>query len=317
MEDDDVEHLLPHEDFLFAVENQLLEVAEFMKSSQMTGASGDYDCETVAVFAEVLLEQCILLCEDDDATMGTSMQRAVLMVEAALMHHTAEQSGDDDESMSSVAVLQSFKDRQAEVLGVFSYKCAVCFDTHAKGLVTKLTCEHTYCDPCVANMCMAALSDEQLLPIRCCNQEMPSKVLRRALNADQMRKLEAALAEHKCNNRLYCPNPVCSEFIGERGVHDKAERSCDSCTASYCASCGEDWHDGVCLAEMADEEELRNVAASEGWQQCSQCRRIVEKSDGCDHMTCTCGFEFCYTCGGDFGHINACSPGLWRFWDDE
>jgi hypothetical protein len=33
-------------------------------------------------------------------------------------------------------------------------------------------------------------------------------------------------------------------------------------------------------------------------KQCPSCKFWVEKSEGCDHMTCRCSFEFCYICGG-------------------
>jgi hypothetical protein len=276
--------------------------------------------------------------------MAASVQRAVLLDQSALMHEAeqtereqhdralavqlsaagggpessrrnreliipptapAATSSDDD----GLTIARSFL---LELGGEFTDECVACFDTHLhKGLVATLTCEHTYCYPCVAALCMTALSDEQLLPVRCCNQEMPSKVFQRALNEDQLREFETALVEHNCANRMYCPNPVCSIFIGERGVHVKASRTCDSCTVLYCASCGDAWHDGVCRKDRADEEELRTLAASEGWQQCSRCKQIVELVRGCNHMTCKCGFEFCYTCGAGWKPTRQCTCELW------
>ncbi|WDK11211.1 IBR domain-containing protein [Colletotrichum graminicola] len=31
---------------------------------------------------------------------------------------------------------------------------------------------------------------------------------------------------------------------------------------------------------------------------CPRCRRIIELAAGCHHMTCPCGYEFCFQCGG-------------------
>jgi len=35
-------------------------------------------------------------------------------------------------------------------------------------------------------------------------------------------------------------------------------------------------------------------------KQCPGCKKWVEKNDGCDHITCLCGYEFCYRCGGKY-----------------
>lgn len=42
---------------------------------------------------------------------------------------------------------------------------------------------------------------------------------------------------------------------------------------------------------------LFDVAKRSRWQRCSQCRQMIELGQGCRHMTCKCGHEFCYTCG--------------------
>ena len=33
---------------------------------------------------------------------------------------------------------------------------------------------------------------------------------------------------------------------------------------------------------------------------------MVERSEGCNHMTCECKTEFCYDCGSEFGSDNSC-----------
>ena len=33
------------------------------------------------------------------------------------------------------------------------------------------------------------------------------------------------------------------------------------------------------------------------FRQCKRCKFIVERSSGCNHMTCKCGYQFCYICG--------------------
>ena len=42
---------------------------------------------------------------------------------------------------------------------------------------------------------------------------------------------------------------------------------------------------------------LLDEARRRRWQRCSQCRRMIDLGQGCRHMTCMCGHEFCYTCG--------------------
>jgi hypothetical protein len=47
---------------------------------------------------------------------------------------------------------------------------------------------------------------------------------------------------------------------------------------------------------MADEKFEEFITGS-NFKQCPKCKRWIEKNQGCDHMTCKCGCEFCYRCG--------------------
>lgn len=41
---------------------------------------------------------------------------------------------------------------------------------------------------------------------------------------------------------------------------------------------------------------------------CPGCKRLIERTEACNHMTCKCGCEFCWTCGGPFvGNLPAYS----------
>ena len=50
-----------------------------------------------------------------------------------------------------------------------------------------------------------------------------------------------------------------------------------------------------------DEEKLDelffNFARGNKFKQCPYCKNWVEKNEGCDHIACRCGNDFCYLCG--------------------
>jgi hypothetical protein len=46
--------------------------------------------------------------------------------------------------------------------------------------------------------------------------------------------------------------------------------------------------------------QLLNVAQDEQWSRCS-CGRVIERTTGCNQITCECGKEFCYVCNPQIG----------------
>ncbi|CDM34524.1 Zinc finger, C6HC-type [Penicillium roqueforti FM164] len=42
---------------------------------------------------------------------------------------------------------------------------------------------------------------------------------------------------------------------------------------------------------------LERLANRKKWKRCSNCSRMIEHIDGCMHISCLCGWEFCYVCG--------------------
>jgi len=81
--------------------------------------------------------------------------------------------------------------------------------------------------------------------------------------------------------------------------------NCPECTKHYCIRCKVIYHENqTCEEYQIGADPDKNEAAFEElvkgkeFKQCPHCTAWVEKSEGCMHMTCRCGKEFCYRCGG-------------------
>ena len=60
------------------------------------------------------------------------------------------------------------------------------------------------------------------------------------------------------------------------------------------------------ILDLEYEQTITNL----GLRICPKCRRGVEKTHGCVHITCLCRHEFCYNCGSDWIPKRQCSCSL-------
>lgn len=76
-----------------------------------------------------------------------------------------------------------------------------------------------------------------------------------------------------------------------------------------CASCCSPWHEGQTCREYSRDlfrADFRSIEIEENGQsslkvqECPNCYQALYKSEGCDHITCTCGHEFCYFCHAEY-----------------
>jgi hypothetical protein len=54
--------------------------------------------------------------------------------------------------------------------------------------------------------------------------------------------------------------------------------------------------------QLTDYELMFQRLLGKQFQKCCKCQEGIEKTQGCDHMTCKCGQQFCYVCGGDWNN---------------
>nr|GEY48928.1 zinc finger, C6HC-type [Tanacetum cinerariifolium] len=86
----------------------------------------------------------------------------------------------------------------------------------------------------------------------------------------------------------------------------------------FCSSlsCKVTWHSGMDCSEFQSLKEnerdpndimLMDLAKNKKWRRCSSCKYNVERTDGCLHITCRCGYHFCYGCGEKHTSSHACA----------
>jgi hypothetical protein len=96
-------------------------------------------------------------------------------------------------------------------------------------------------------------------------------------------------------DRLYCPRPTCSVFLGSTADHlDNVV--CPRCATEVCVTCKQTVHPGEACGESLAVQQVKALAREQHWQTCPGCAQIIDLQQGCYHMTCRCRMEFCYVC---------------------
>lgn len=96
-------------------------------------------------------------------------------------------------------------------------------------------------------------------------------------------------------NFTMCLGPGCDSGQIHGGGYENPIMTCTSCGFRSCTVHHLPWHTGMTCAEFdaqpSDAERAEQEAASqkllfETAQLCSGCKRHIQKTSGCDHMTC-------------------------------
>jgi hypothetical protein len=144
----------------------------------------------------------------------------------------------------------------------------------------------------------SATSDESLFPPRCCSRPIGYNLFNALIPLDVWKLFERASQEFSviAKDRLYCPSPTCSKFLGSVKVLPRTT-ACPTCHASVCTHCKKRAHPFQIFCKQEDETgALQGLLERNKWQRCPNCRAVVELNQGCYHITCRCRSQFCYLC---------------------
>ncbi|KAJ7980959.1 RBR-type E3 ubiquitin transferase [Quillaja saponaria] len=215
--------------------------------------------------------------------------------------------------------------------------CVICLeDTDVSQMFSVDGCQHRYCFSCMKQHVEVKLLHGMIpkCPHEGCNSELHVEGCRKFLTNKSIETMEQRLKEASIpiSERIYCPYPRCSALMSKSEILEYAKnilghmeqsgaKKCLKCHGLFCFNCKVPWHSGISCSVYrslnpnppAEDVKLKSLATRSLWRQCVKCNHMIELAEGCFHMTCRCGNEFCYNCGAEWKDKKAtCSCPLWE-----
>ncbi|KAI0176101.1 hypothetical protein GGR52DRAFT_571071 [Hypoxylon sp. FL1284] len=195
------------------------------------------------------------------------------------------------------AGLQSPRDKSRKTV-----ECVVCLDDLSPKETAKLKCGHRMCKQCLRRSFKLSVKDMSQMPPRCCTSDcIPLKHVEDLFDVNFKKQWNRKFHEFSTRNRIYCPGKRCGRWIRpdqiQRHRNGRKVGRCGACDTRVCCECNSRWHGSSPCPVDEETNQILQQAKEEGWQRCYNCRNMVELKEGCNHMTCRCGAEFCMICG--------------------
>jgi len=262
------------------------------------------------------LKQSISITElDDSMKENTHLPDEILSKMNTKKHlntdYRAEHSSSEEEDKDDVFSRKynkevSMRDKQAKE----KLQCSICLN-YSKDKY-RLFCGHSYCKVCIREYCFSKNEMQQKCMTPGCDAPLQSVDLRNLFNNEELKRLftnaKQKFLTDKKDQFVECKTSDCQCILennmyrakGSKEEREKRRRYvvfCDGCGADFCFNCKKTHYDRDC-----DNEEVAMSLKESGtpFKFCPQCKAIVTKSEGCDHMTCICGCHFCFVCGKEF-----------------
>lgn len=196
-----------------------------------------------------------------------------------------------------------------------AHLCPVCLES--KLTVPLSCCALTVCEDCLkryvgtqVQMAKPSVS----CPSPNCTGFLEEGLLLSLMTPEQVARYRYFLELSQLDS-LTKPCPQCSQFTSlkthppNRSEH-KYKIQCNSCQFVWCFKCHAPWHNGLKCREYRKGDKLLRTWASviehgqRNAQKCPQCKIHIQRTEGCDHMTCAqCNTNFCYRCGERYRHL--------------
>jgi len=232
-----------------------------------------------------------------DAANAAAEEIAKYEATQRALEESAKQSALDKVKAAQAAAKANSHSNQLE--------CTACGDKDSASAMAVLPCGHAYCSICVADAFKHALAAGKVFI--CCNKTpAPIEVATQFLPFDFVTQYRVKMEERATLNPIYCAKPGCAAFIPPSNLKGPMA-TCGKCGFVSCSLCKNPEHKGVCPPDQLGLK-LMNLAGNKNWIQCTRCKAVVERDEGCLHMTCTCGHEFCYSCGGKWDQCGGKCP---------
>jgi hypothetical protein len=195
-----------------------------------------------------------------------------------------------------------------------SDRCPICYSPIYQAWSHPDCTEHRTCRSCIVEYLTLKIEESQVLEIKCpgtnCRHVFTDQHIQAAVpqlySKYQRFKQKALLLKDPAVR--WCSVADCEGLM--RGSDANPRLTCPICRHQMCFKCGSDWHPKKSCEQVIDSTYEEWVKGREV-QLCPQCKRRIEKVEGCNHMTCSvCQFQWCWLCRGAYAenHFNPLNP---------
>jgi hypothetical protein len=284
-------------------EDELLRVNETVPSNTQNNITDAEPAPTAGNDSGIGRQIAIVVAAEDDESRvdnigvnelrETSLDAAARDVAATINAPTATLDGNDDQDTDVDQAQAQAQEAETESAN----PCKICFTNLEPEELIFLNCGCLYCAQCLNAHFRSGLANKASYPPRCCDQfPIDIEAVQGFLDDENMIRYTTVQEEFAADRPLYCANKECGiDFIGDAARIDlqSDERMviCYGCALETCARCRElrEAHaDNEGVLECPDSlalAEVKDIAEEQKWCRCPGCGFLVEKIDGCDHMT--------------------------------
>ena len=225
------------------------------------------------------------------------------------------------------------------------FDCEICFTSVPGSKCRRVEpCSHTHCRECLSMYVTTKIASGEVIKIGCpsnsCEESLSLSLIQDLVSPGVFERFDRILLQKtidKMSDVVYCPRPSCRcVTLIEEDEENMA--LCPRCCFSFCVLCKRSWH-GVepCKLLPTDLRALREAWDTLGsdarkemelqygkaklakafqeydsvqWlgsnsRKCPNCQAKIEKSLGCNKMTCThCNSHFCWLCCTPLLNVN-------------
>ena len=162
--------------------------------------------------------------------------------------------------------------------------CDICREDRHSLEVLQTPCSHEWCGPCIMRHFEASLSNESSFPPRCCEEAIPVQPAMDFVRESYIRRFGAKNIELSTENRTYCARPGCSAFVPPACISVDIG-TCQLCGHRTCTQCKGSSHGVEECPEDPNHQTLLTLISDNGWRRCYQCKMVIQRDAGCNHMT--------------------------------
>ena len=216
--------------------------------------------------------------------------------------------------------------------------CPVCYTEIEKDNSLSLKCNHQICNECYIEYIKNKLISDPTnilktsCPLNGCNLYITRTIYKKCITELKFKKIfaKSLIRNFLITNKEIktCPNPKCNLSIRVQNAIPK-EIKCE-CGEIFCFSCLEESHipcdcmiveewkkfteeygqdNYVWIKKETNAEKIFYIQ-NNFMKQCPKCRLLIEKNQGCNHMSCPCGYQFCWNCLVSWSNHRSCKKNL-------